>query len=668
MNKRFIGKAIACLILVAATIIGVKVSAKAVEEIPDYTGSVSTPHPITNKYELASIGSNVFGKIYPLDGNYIQTQDIVFTEADFAQGGDFYNDGKGWKPIGINAASSFNGIYNGGGYAIENIYINRPAEENIGIFGYGNVNAKLYNLGNKKGNITGKGKVGGLVGTGFNVVENCYNTGNVTAVATGSTNTASGIVGYSIVGVKSRIANCYNEGNITSQNNANGIVDSSGNDCVGIQNCYNTGNVVSKSADSAGIISSAASTPIENCYNTGSVKGSTAGGIVGRSTGVITKCFNKGSILGTTAGGIAGNINTSSSANGYISECFNSGVVNGGTSGGISGTGNGTPNINSCYNTGQIIGGHAAGIANRANIYYCYSAGEIIGQTYAGALGAYSTDQIAFVNSYYDEVKTNAEEAYPGSQAGKLTTETMTGNTAFANMMGINTDMRFVINSNGYPQLKTFAESLNPVFKEESNNSTETSSTGGGDNPGEGDNPGGGDDNDKDSATSSGEIIGTVQPSQIKAVVPTIITFEINPDKELDYEGKDGEDSFISPSFSFKNGSNISLDFIIERISAKTNMPEVVANDKYTDEQWQALGRADTNSNIAFGFKLENTSQWLSAANANNWYANAAYRFGTLGASNTANLRLKGKYGLNWGNAQAKQITYDVVYKVAAVK
>lgn len=163
--------------------------------IPDYTGTREKPHPITNKYELASIGSDVFSKTYPLDGHYIQTQDIVFTEADFAEGGDFYNEGKGFKPIGYSTLNhQFKGTYNGGGFSIKNIYIHRPDENNVGIFGYVASPGEIKNLANQNGNITGSGYVGGIVGSdGFNI-NHCYNTGSVTAVD----GNASGICGGSL--------------------------------------------------------------------------------------------------------------------------------------------------------------------------------------------------------------------------------------------------------------------------------------------------------------------------------------------------------------------------------------------------------------------------------------------------------------------------------------
>ena len=59
--------------------------------IPPYTGTATTSHPITNKYELASIGNAEFGLAYPLDGNYIQTQYMMFAEEDFQPNGVFCN-------------------------------------------------------------------------------------------------------------------------------------------------------------------------------------------------------------------------------------------------------------------------------------------------------------------------------------------------------------------------------------------------------------------------------------------------------------------------------------------------------------------------------------------------------------------------------------------------
>lgn len=46
-----------------------------------------------------------------------------------------YNEGEGWEPIG-NTQDQFVCNYRGNGFAIENLFINRPNDDNVGLFGY----------------------------------------------------------------------------------------------------------------------------------------------------------------------------------------------------------------------------------------------------------------------------------------------------------------------------------------------------------------------------------------------------------------------------------------------------------------------------------------------------------------------------------------------------
>ncbi len=126
---------------------------------------------------------------------YEQVANIDFAAADANQyspttDGALFADGKGIDPIGTSSAP-FTGVYNGQGYVLSNVYIARPDEENVGFFGYigtGNNAATLKNIHIELaseivitdeddaliGGITGKEKVGGLVGYANNaIITNC---------------------------------------------------------------------------------------------------------------------------------------------------------------------------------------------------------------------------------------------------------------------------------------------------------------------------------------------------------------------------------------------------------------------------------------------------------------------------------------------------------------
>lgn len=70
-----------------------------------------------------------------LSGSYLLMNDIEFTEQDFAQGGAFYNDGFGWIPIGAVVKEAFTGEFNGNGYTISGLTINKAYYNYCGLFG-----------------------------------------------------------------------------------------------------------------------------------------------------------------------------------------------------------------------------------------------------------------------------------------------------------------------------------------------------------------------------------------------------------------------------------------------------------------------------------------------------------------------------------------------------
>ena len=64
-----------------------------------------------------------------MKANFILMNDIVFDDADFEEGGEFYNDGQGWEAIGeyykddgnYDYDNQFSGVFNGNQYKIVNL-------------------------------------------------------------------------------------------------------------------------------------------------------------------------------------------------------------------------------------------------------------------------------------------------------------------------------------------------------------------------------------------------------------------------------------------------------------------------------------------------------------------------------------------------------------------
>jgi len=183
--------------------------------------------------------------------DFIQTADID------ASGTNSWNSGAGFSPIG-NSNTEFTGSYDGQGYTIDGLTINRGSD-NIGLFGRADGNgATISNLGVTNVNITGNSYVGGLAGRIQNsaTVEGCFSTGSVSG-----DNDNGGLVGMNYI--NSEVSNCYSRATVSGGNNTGGLVG------------YNY-------------------TPatISNSYSTGSVSGSSGiGGLVGTNSATVSNSF-----------------------------------------------------------------------------------------------------------------------------------------------------------------------------------------------------------------------------------------------------------------------------------------------------------------------------------------------------------------------------------------
>ena len=310
------------LSLLPAQAIAVDTQSTATSNTQDWTGYT----PISTKEELDAVRNNLAGKYY-------LTNDIVFTAADFSEGGAFYNNGKGWAPIGSGKWTAFNGIFDGNGYAVVGLSV--LSDEYAGLFG--TVSGYVCNLTVKDGTIKSKEYAGGIAGYLVEgTIVNCYNGCDIIASST-KANTfpqAGGIVGE-IDFWGGTITSCGNMGTILGGYNAGGIVgDASKGE---VSSCFNVGHVTAEDEYAyAGGIAGTVDTAISDCYNTGSVTGYTAGGIVGllNYDATMGSCYSIGAVVGDNAGSLVGRANSrsiidnsysiSSPSIGYLSGTDNS--------------------------------------------------------------------------------------------------------------------------------------------------------------------------------------------------------------------------------------------------------------------------------------------------------------------------------------------------------
>ncbi len=170
------------------------------------------------------------------DKHYIQTDHI-----DAASTSGWF-DGNGWMPIGYYLSSNnfkyFTGNYDGQGYTISNLFINRTTRDHIGLFGYIHW-ATVKNLGVINADISGKFHVGAIVGTSaYSRVENCYTSGTVGATVNGG-----GLIGKNNF---ARVINCHSHAHIarmgTSSNQSFGGLIGTNTETT-VEFSYSTGTI-----------------------------------------------------------------------------------------------------------------------------------------------------------------------------------------------------------------------------------------------------------------------------------------------------------------------------------------------------------------------------------------------------------------------------------------
>lgn len=235
-------------------------------------GSKENPYQIATLENLYWIATDSSKWGY---NNYIQTADINASETSH------WFEGKGWKPICDRVSDIFDydpfcfyGIYNGNGHVIDSLFINRPTERLVGLFG--SVDNVVMNLGVIHLNITAESVVGGIAGAAGigSGVSNCYSSGVITAVS--NNGCAGGLLGSGYY-----IHNSYSIAYVNGSNSAGGLVGYCDEDGPFIINSYSRGKI--NSIISGGLVGKTFNSPeLVNSYFAGSVNGSeAAGGLLG---------------------------------------------------------------------------------------------------------------------------------------------------------------------------------------------------------------------------------------------------------------------------------------------------------------------------------------------------------------------------------------------------
>lgn len=279
-----------------------------------------------------------------LSANYKLGQDIdaSATSGWNESGGSFL----GFEPIGDNS-TPYTGSFDGNGYKITGLYINRPTQDYVGLFG--KVDGDIKNLGITRASIEGKDYVGVLAGSINNTfssdfIEN-YSKGEVIG-----NNNVGGLFGFT----NAKIHRSFSKAKVSGNTYVGGLVGNT--DSFTITDSYATG-AVTGNTFVGGLVGDLNSNGVgtddnERIYATGKVTGSiAAGALSGGSNTTYNSYFNsETSAASGVLSGITGrttlemirdtSFTPSNSRPGFTFDNSNWSIINGYTYPYLSGIGN----------------------------------------------------------------------------------------------------------------------------------------------------------------------------------------------------------------------------------------------------------------------------------------------------------------------------------------
>jgi hypothetical protein len=277
--------------------------------------NVATDVEIRDWYDLDDVRDN-------LDGSYLLMNDLDLTTAGYTElASPTANQGRGWGPIGT-WPDVFTGTFDGQGFEISDLFIDRLGEDNVGLFSFVDEGGIIKNVQLMDADVTGNMETGALVGYNTGTVSNCHSTGSVTGDTHvgGLVGESAGIVSvsYSVVSVSGSyevgglighndgtVSKSYTAGIVTGDANVGGLV---AYNLDTVSNSYSSANVAGESLVGGLVGHNRAS--VSNCHSTGSVSGyEDVGGLVGRNyEGTVNNSFWDRETSGqTTSDGGTGN-------------------------------------------------------------------------------------------------------------------------------------------------------------------------------------------------------------------------------------------------------------------------------------------------------------------------------------------------------------------------
>lgn len=263
-------------------------------------GTKADPYRISDGFELDAVRDYMGEGVY-----FTLVNDITFNSGDFAFGGNFYNKGAGFAPLGTDEAP-FEGVFDGNGYSIKEICINGDEASLFGTV----KNAEIRNI---KLNINANGVTlaAGVAAKAYDsVISNAEISGSVTVSAENSS--VAGVVAYAD---SSELSNIIVK-NITvstpSVISSSSVVYAAGVVARAIGTTVsdvevNAGASVKSAGYAGGVIGYAENVTVKSAVVDGSLYGEFAGAVFANvvSDSVVSKVTIGGEIEAPTVAGIA---------------------------------------------------------------------------------------------------------------------------------------------------------------------------------------------------------------------------------------------------------------------------------------------------------------------------------------------------------------------------
>jgi hypothetical protein len=286
----------------------------------DRTITACFAHEIWDWYDLDGVRNN-------LGGSYLLMTDLDSASLGYEElAGPTANGAMGWEPIGTSEPfSPLVGSFDGQGHEIRDLFVDRPDEDSVGLFGIVDEGGVIKNVGVVSLNVTGRIGVGGLLGDNWGgTVMDCYSSGSVAGAEfvggligmnddgavtdSGSTGRVTGdlYTGGLVGGLWGGfVRNSYCACNLTGQDGVGGLIGESHEGAI--DGSYATGNVTG-SWSVGGLLGENHGGRVENSYAAGNVTGAVfVGGLLGYNDGAILSSYAGAVVNGDEyVGGLAG--------------------------------------------------------------------------------------------------------------------------------------------------------------------------------------------------------------------------------------------------------------------------------------------------------------------------------------------------------------------------